>query len=86
VIATSSNGATTWASREGYEVSVGLVGDKKEYLSVMTTMRANGKKEPLDSIAHSKTARVEASQTGPVRPYQRDHSAEGWMTRETFAQ
>jgi hypothetical protein len=77
-------GVTTWASRGAENVVIGIRGDEKECLTVMATIRASGKKDPLYILAQGKTARVEESQIGDVGEHGRDHSESGWMTADTF--
>jgi hypothetical protein len=78
------NGVTTWAERGSENISITTRGDEKECLTVMATIRADGKRVPLYILARGKTARVEESQIGPVAPHARDHSESGWMTKETY--
>jgi hypothetical protein len=77
-------GVTTWATRGAENVSIAIAGNEKECLTVMATIRASGRKDPLYILAHGKTTRVEHSQIGDVGEHQRDHSESGWMTPGTF--
>jgi hypothetical protein len=78
-------GVTTWATRGAENIAIQIGGSEKECLTVMATVRASGRKDPLYILAHGKTRRVEESQIGNVGQHLRDHSESGWMTADTFS-
>ena len=79
------NGILTWAETGAEDVSVGILGDEKECLTVLASVTADGRKLPLYFLAKGKTTRVESSQLGSVNYHWKNHSENGWMTEDTFS-
>jgi hypothetical protein len=50
---------TTWAPTGANGIVIGTPGNERECLTVMATIRASGKRDPLYILARGKTVRVE---------------------------
>ena len=58
--------------------------NRKERITVVAGVRANGLRLPLQFIATGKTERVLDTQIGDVNYHFKNYSENGWTTKETF--
>jgi hypothetical protein len=65
-------------------ISVRIRGSENECLTVMATIGASGRQNPLSILAHGKTTRVKHTQLGDVGEDRRDHWESVWMRRDAF--
>jgi hypothetical protein len=80
----SPNNILTWWDTAADAVFIHIQGDKKDSLTVLTTVWVGGIKWPLYFLAKGKTERVECTQIGDVGNHWRSHTESGWMTSDTF--
>lgn len=78
------NTMKTWAETGFENVQIRVNGNKKECVTALATIAADGTKCPLFLIAKGKTARCEESQLGDTAYHFRTHSINGWSTHDTF--